>query len=173
MEHWVKTAKSATGKQVLWNLETGTIQQTIETEKIYNALPISPDGKTVCQVGVKHIRFHHLQGRNMKSQRGVLRRKGNIQPFLAVEYLGNTAMVGTTDGHIYQFVDNELKSAFSAHTGATYALYSCDSGLVSGGKDGLVKLWNAAMDLVETAFAQQSHRLQNPSRWLLGPRPKQ
>jgi WD40 repeat protein len=35
-----------------------------------------------------------------------------------------------------------------AHTGPVHALYSCEAGFVSGGKDGLVKLWSPLMDLV-------------------------
>ena len=100
------------------------------------------------QVGVSHIRFHQLQGSNVKTTRGVLGKKGLVQPFLSVEYLGDTAMVGTTDGHIYQFLGTNLKTAIKAHTGPVHALYVCSGGLVSGGKDGLVKVWTAAMDIV-------------------------
>jgi hypothetical protein len=75
------------------------------------AVAFSPDGTTVCQVGVSHIKFHTFQGANAKSVRGVLKKKGLLQPFLSVEYLGATAMVGTTDGHIYQFAESELRTA--------------------------------------------------------------
>ncbi len=57
-------------------------------------------------------------------------------------------MVGTTDGHIYQFLGGTLKTAIKAHTGPVHALYVCKEGLVSGGKDGLVKVWTPAMDIV-------------------------
>ena len=57
-------------------------------------------------------------------------------------------MVGTTDGHIYQFLGGTLKTAIKAHTGPVHALYVCKEGLVSGGKDGLVKVWTPSMDIV-------------------------
>jgi hypothetical protein len=81
------------------------------------AIAFSPDGSTVCQVGVQHIRFHEIQGRNVKTTRGILKKKGLIQPFLAVEFLGNAAMVGTSDGHIYQFAGTELKTAINVSDG--------------------------------------------------------
>lgn len=77
------------------------------------AIAFSPDGSTVAQVGVQHIRFHEIQGRNVKTTKAVLRKKGLMQPFLCVEYLGPNAMVGTSDGHIYLFAGNELKTAIN------------------------------------------------------------
>ena len=106
------------------------------------AVAFAPGGREVCQVGVKHIKFHSFQGRTMKSKKGILGRKGKIQAFLCVEYLDDKALVGTANGCLYLFGGRQVATNVKAHTAAVYALNVSDAGVVTGGKDGFVKIWS-------------------------------
>lgn len=74
-------------------------------------------------------------------------RKGLLQPFLSCAFVGNIPVVGTRDGRLYVFKDRVLDAALPAHDGAVTVLESCSEGLVSGGRDGMVKLWTTTLDL--------------------------
>lgn len=112
-------------------------------------LAFGPDGRTVVQAGVKHIKFHTFSGRNVKTKKGILGRKGKIQALLTAAFNGESALIGTADGHIYRFDGNQLAQSVKAHDGSVYCLHTTPEGIVSGGKDGRVKLWTP--DIAEVA----------------------
>ena len=110
-------------------------------------IEITPNGFGVVQCGVKHIKFHSLQGRNVVSQRGLLGKKGKIQNMLCVAWVGNRALAGTADGRLYVFEGRRLIQSFVAHETSVNCVFSCSQGVVSGGKDGIVKVWSSTLEM--------------------------
>ena len=54
-------------------------------------------------------------------------------------------IAGTYDGHIYTFIGGSCVNSIKAHDGCTYAIFSCEQGVVSGGKDGNVILYDISL----------------------------
>ncbi|TMW58376.1 hypothetical protein Poli38472_009935 [Pythium oligandrum] len=103
----------------------------------------------LCTVGVKRITFWRLSGHHLVKKDALLGKKGVLQSFLAVVFCGKDALVGTTSGDLYRFKGVELASIVPAHTRSIAALYCVPKSpfhVVSGGKDGLVKLWSADLE---------------------------
>jgi len=97
------------------------------------------------QSGVKHIRFHEIQGRNLVSKEASFVKKGRKQNFLCVEGFlqgdNYEAIVGTGEGDLYVFCGNVLDQCVKAHEGSVSCINACAEGFASGGRDGYVKLW--------------------------------
>jgi WD40 repeat protein/Ca2+-binding EF-hand superfamily protein len=110
------------------------------------ALDFMPDGRGLITVGVGHVKFWTLRGRNLTCKRGLLGKKGNVQPLLCIGWAGNSPIIGTADGHLYRFQGRQLQVAIKAHERSVNALYSCNEGLCSGGKDGMVRLWTTSLE---------------------------
>jgi len=107
----------------------------------------NPLGTGLVQCGVNHIKFHTLNGRNVLTKRGILGKKGKLQAMYCIGWLGNRPVIGTADGHLYSFEGRVLQQAVKGHEQSVFALYSCSEGLVSGGKDGKVKVWSGALEI--------------------------
>ena len=116
-------------------------------------------GYQLMQVGMKHVYFWQIEGRNMMFKKATIGRKGKLQSFLCGIFLNTGGeygtpnflpIAGTADGHLYLFDDDMLTKTIKAHESFINTLASCKDGLlVSGAKDGLVKLWRWAEDELE------------------------
>ncbi len=106
-------------------------------------------GERLVTVGVKHVGFWQLHrgGRHLKYEKGLIGHSGKLQAFLCAAWLDEAAVVGSGDGHLYVFEpkdgkpSRDLKVTKKAHDDMVNALCVFPKGLVSGGKDGMVKLW--------------------------------
>lgn len=109
----------------------------------------SSSGTVVVTVGVKTLTFWRLAGQTLVKKDAVLGKKGLRQTFLSVVFCGKDAVVGTTSGDLYRFKGLELMSIVPAHARSIAALYCVPKSphhIVSGGKDGLVKLWSSDLE---------------------------
>ena len=131
----------------IYDWQNGSIQSSCkgDPQKVL-AIDFTPDCQGIVQAGVNHVKFHQLRGRNIVTKRGLLGKKGKLQPLLTIGWSGNTPVVGTVDGHMYRFEGRQLKQSVKAHTGCVTAMHTCSEGLCTGGKDGKVKLWSTNLD---------------------------
>ncbi|RHY56705.1 hypothetical protein DYB38_001737 [Aphanomyces astaci] len=102
------------------------------------------DAMHFCILGVKYIEFWGKE----KCNKGIFGKKGKLQPLLCGAWvtLGTdmTLVVGTSDGALYLFQRPDLRSIVeNAHAAAVQTMYAQDKTLITGGKEGLVKLWVA------------------------------
>lgn len=100
-------------------------------------------------VGVHVASFWRLSGKNLVKKNAILGKKGLMQSFLSVIFCGKDAIVGTTSGDLYRFKGIELVSIVPAHARGVAALYCVKKAphhIVSGGKDGVVKLWSSDLE---------------------------
>lgn len=109
-------------------------------------LDYSPDGSTLVQTGVDHIQFWHQKGRNLSMRRGIIGKKGRVQPLTCIGWAGPFAVVGTQDGHMYRFEGHMLRGSLKAHDRTVTSLHTCIDGLVSGGRDGCIKIWSPGLE---------------------------
>ena len=94
-------------------------------------------------VGVKHVKFWTAQGRNLSGKKGILGKVGKLQAFPCCAYVNQTFVMGTAGGELYVFADRNLKRTVTGHAkGVTTFFVTPDAQLVSGGKDGKVKLFD-------------------------------
>ena len=114
------------------------------------ACEFTPNGKTLVVCGVKFVKFFSISGKALVSKRGIIGKKGKIQPFLSMGFCGNQLVLGCKDGSLYCFEGNKVKSTvLRAHGGggkdAITSIYWWKDGLLTGGQDGTVRVWNTNM----------------------------
>ena len=133
---------------VIYDWENGTPLVSSKTcvEKTL-AVDFRRDGAGLVQCGVNFIRFWAFAGHNLTSSSAILGARGKLQPFLCLGWVGNFAVVGTFDGHLYRFLGRQLDVAVPAHAGAVNSISTTNEGICTGGKDGHVKVWSTGLDL--------------------------
>jgi len=115
-------------------------------------------------VGVKNVLFFafaagHAATRHARASFARIGRQGTLQAFLCCAYMpSDDCIVGTADGHLYVLgkSSHELEKSVKAHDGFIYSMDApwCRTGqitsviLATGARDGDIKLWNNALDMV-------------------------
>ena len=101
--------------------------------------------------GAKHIRFWKLTGQLLQPTPGLFGRKGKSQPLLCACSLGSRIVTGTVTGHLYVWERADCVKAVKAHEKSVNALHAARfSGIVSGSKYGVVKLWDNKLTPIRT-----------------------
>ena len=136
---------------VVYDWRQGVVQARAQADgqhKIF-ALAFHPsDRHQFVSVGVEHIKFWTVDGNSLNGKRGLLGRKGLLQHFPCVAYLpAGEAVVGSANGQLYRFQGCDLTTSVVAHIRSVVAIHSCGaSGLITGGKDGFVKIWTLELE---------------------------
>jgi len=100
--------------------------------------------------GVDHVSFWKVRGRSLNIARGVFGKKAKVQPVLcAATIYGGPVVAGTASGHLYLFKGTRVEKVCLAHQSSVNSLYATNKGLVSGGKDGYVKLWDNGLNKIQ------------------------
>ncbi|OWZ14376.1 Microtubule-associated protein [Phytophthora megakarya] len=125
----------------------------------------------IATVGVKSATFWRLAaGKTLVKKDALLGRKGrhggSPPSFLSVVHCGNDAIAGTVSGDLFRFKGIELSSIVPAHARGVAALYSSSGAslrIISGGQDGLVKLWSADLECLAQfgEFNAQRHAIRS------------
>jgi WD40 repeat protein len=71
-----------------------------------------------------------------------------IQPVVSAAVFDNKVVTGTATGHLYVWTDRTVSRTITAHERTVNALHSTGDLLVSGAKDGTVKVWGGGADVV-------------------------
>jgi WD40 repeat protein len=125
----------------LWDWRVNKmVASGIGGEGVLLGVAISEDGKTIVAVGVKQILFFTVDGRALRSKKGLIgSNSGGIrQAFCSCSYLNNDAYVGCASGEIYRFNNRRLVAVYQAHgvSEPVNSLERCkvSGGLISGGE---------------------------------------
>lgn len=128
------------------------------------ACAVSDDGQEVVVCGLKSIYFLSTHGRILNKTSAFIGNLGCIQTFPCACYLGQKVIIGTAGGQIYQFVGRKLEKVIQAHAlhEAVTCFYSTSTRLFSGGKDGVIRIWDSNLkpvgvpiDLGETSRSSE------------------
>nr|XP_020441832.1 echinoderm microtubule-associated protein-like 6 isoform X2 [Monopterus albus] len=120
-------------------------------------------------VGIKHIKFWQHAGGGLTFRRGVFRSVGRPETMMSVCYGRSEALVfsGATTGDVYIWKEPLLLKTVKAHDGPVFAMFSLDKGFVTGGKDGVVELWDDMFDRCLKTYAIKRAALSPDSKGLL------
>ena len=101
--------------------------------------------------GVKHGMFWSLNGGTLKGKKALFGRMGP-QTITCSAVVGGQLITGSTAGQLLVWAGNTVSKAIDAHKGSVYDLWAHAGGLVSGGKDGLVKMWTPSLEVSAKPF---------------------
>ncbi|XP_041352370.1 echinoderm microtubule-associated protein-like 6 isoform X2 [Gigantopelta aegis] len=113
-------------------------------DKIFVAKWNPFDNNKLVTVGVKHIKFWSQAGGGFTSNRGTMGKVAKLCDMLCVSYgkTADTCFSGGSDGNVFIWNGNILQKTVKAHEGPVFAMHSLDKGFVTGGKDGVIGLWD-------------------------------
>ncbi|XP_038581925.1 echinoderm microtubule-associated protein-like 6, partial [Micropterus salmoides] len=77
------------------------------------------------------------------------------------------AFTGAATGDVYIWKEPLLMKTVKAHDGPVFAMFSLDKGFVTGGKDGVVELWDDMFDRCLKTYAIKRAALSPGSKGLL------
>lgn len=92
--------------------------------------------------GVRHIKFWTVEGRNAKPLPGFFGKMGKKQPLTCAADVDLALVTGTVTGHLYVWNNRTITRIVKAHTLTINDMFSTGDLLVTGSKDGGVKLWD-------------------------------
>ncbi|XP_029927079.1 echinoderm microtubule-associated protein-like 6 isoform X2 [Myripristis murdjan] len=120
-------------------------------------------------VGIKHIKFWQHAGGGLTFRRGVFGNLGRPETMMSVCYGRSEALVfsGAATGDVYIWKEPLLLKTVKAHDGPVFAMFSLDKGFVTGGKDGVVELWDDMFDRCLKTYAIKRAALSPGSKGLL------
>lgn len=109
-------------------------------------LEFNPLGTGLLHLGNESIRFYEFSGKNIYFQEALLGRRAKLQGFLCSCWLGNNAILGTSDGNIYRFVGRQLDGVVLAHSSSINSIQSSHDEVCSASSDGFVKIWTHLLE---------------------------
>uniref|UniRef100_A0A3Q1EQL2 EMAP like 6 n=1 Tax=Acanthochromis polyacanthus TaxID=80966 RepID=A0A3Q1EQL2_9TELE len=123
-------------------------------------------------VGMKHIKFWQHSG-GLTFKRGIFGNLGKQETMMSACYGRSEDLVfsGATNGDVYIWRDTTLIKTIKAHDGPVFAMCSLDKGFVTGGKDGIVELWDDMFERCLKTYAIKRAALSPSSKLLLEDNP--
>uniref|UniRef100_UPI003AAE605C echinoderm microtubule-associated protein-like 6 n=1 Tax=Centroberyx gerrardi TaxID=166262 RepID=UPI003AAE605C len=120
-------------------------------------------------VGMKHIKFWQHSGGGLTFKRGIFGNLGRQETMMSACYGRSEDLVfsGATNGDVYIWRDTTLIKTIKAHDGPVFAMCSLDKGFVTGGKDGVVELWDDMFERCLKSYAIKRAALSPSSKGLL------
>nr|XP_046163640.1 echinoderm microtubule-associated protein-like 5 isoform X2 [Oncorhynchus gorbuscha] len=153
---------------VLWDWRKGEKLSAIRGSKdkifVIKMNPYCSD--KLITAGVKHMKFWHKAGG------GLIGRKGNMgktETMMCAVYGWTEEMVfsGTCTGDICIWRDMFLVKTVKAHDGPVFSMHALEKGFVTGGKDGIVALWDDTFERCLKTYAIKRAVLAPGSKGLL------
>ncbi|KAJ4919988.1 hypothetical protein JOQ06_006466, partial [Pogonophryne albipinna] len=119
-------------------------------------------------VGIKHIKFWQHSGGGLTFKRGIFGNLGKQETMMSACYGRSEDLVfsGATNGDVYIWRDTTLIKTIKAHDGPVFAMCSLDKGFVTGGKDGIVELWDDMFERCLKTYAIKRAALSPASKGL-------
>ncbi|XP_074434711.1 echinoderm microtubule-associated protein-like 6 isoform X3 [Larus michahellis] len=120
-------------------------------------------------VGMKHIKFWQQTGGGFTSKRGTFGTTGKLETMMSVSYgrIEDIVFSGAATGDIYIWKDTLLLKTVKAHDGPVFAMHALDKGFATGGKDGIVALWDDMFERCLKTYAIKRAALSASSKGLL------
>ncbi|GFS05106.1 echinoderm microtubule-associated protein-like 6 [Elysia marginata] len=131
---------------VVWDWKKGEKLATTRghKDKIFVIKWNPLDHSKLVTVGVKHIKFWNQTGGGFTSNRGTMGQVAKLCDMMCVSYgkAQDICFSGGSDGNVFVWQGTTLQKTVKAHDGPVFAMHSLDKGFVTGGKGGVVGLWD-------------------------------
>ena len=104
---------------------------------------------TFATCGVGHMMFWGQRGAVYEPHMGLFGKKGKPQAMLCIGCIEQLVVTGTNSGHLYVWDGRNCKKSVQAHNDGVNCIYAVEGpegGLVTGSRDGKVRLWNALLE---------------------------
>ncbi|GCB64382.1 hypothetical protein scyTo_0011737, partial [Scyliorhinus torazame] len=156
---------------VVWDWKRGERQATSRGHKdkifVVKCNPHHVD--KLVTVGIKHIKFWQHAGGGLTSKRGIFGNMGRLETMMCVSYgqMEDMMFSGAANGDVYIWKINLLLKTVKAHDGPIFAMHALDKGFVTGGKDGIVELWDDIFERCLKTYAIKRAALSSGSKGLL------
>uniref|UniRef100_A0A3B3IJQ9 EMAP like 6 n=1 Tax=Oryzias latipes TaxID=8090 RepID=A0A3B3IJQ9_ORYLA len=158
---------------VIWDWKKGErLSKAGHKDKIFvvKSNPFRMD--KLVTVGIKHIKFWQHSG-GLTFRRGIFGNLGRQETMMSACYGRSEDLLfsGATNGDVYIWRDTTLIKTIKAHDGPVFAMCSLDKGFVTGGKDGVVELWDDMFERCLKTYAIKRATLSPSSKLLLEDNP--
>ncbi|XP_048456948.1 echinoderm microtubule-associated protein-like 6 [Rhincodon typus] len=156
---------------VVWDWKKGERQATSRghKDKIFVVKYNPHHVDKLVTVGIKHIKFWQHTGGGLTSKRGIFGNMGKLETMMCVSYgqMEDMMFSGAANGDVYIWKRNLLLKTIKAHDGPIFAMHALDKGFVTGGKDGIVELWDDIFERCLKTYAIKRPALSPGSKGLL------
>ncbi|XP_041920810.1 echinoderm microtubule-associated protein-like 6 isoform X8 [Alosa alosa] len=156
---------------IVWDWKKGEKLATARGHKdklfVVKCSPLLMD--KLVTVGMKHIKFWQIAGGGLTFKRGVFGNLGKPETMMSVCYGRTDDLVfsGAATGDVFIWKEPVLLKTIKAHDGPVFAMFSLDKGFVTGGKDGVVELWDDMFERCLKTYAIKRASLSSGSKGLL------
>ena len=110
--------------------------------------------------GLKHVKFWTLNGLNLSGSRGLMG-TGQFEPQLcaAFAFAAKTCVTGSSKGSLVMWSGRSAGKRIPAHKGQVWTIMAKGNGLISGGQDGILIVWDQNLKQVSTIDLSKHTRM--------------
>ncbi|KAM9714304.1 echinoderm microtubule-associated protein-like 5 isoform 3-T3 [Dama dama] len=156
---------------VLWDWKRGERLSVTRGSKdkifVVKMNPYVPD--KLMTAGIKHIKFWRRAGGGLIGRKGYIGTLGKNDTMMSAVYgwTEEMAFSGTSTGDVCIWRDIFLVKTVKAHDGPVFSMHALEKGFVTGGKDGVVALWDDSFERCLKTYAIKRAALAPGSKGLL------
>ncbi|XP_045677967.1 echinoderm microtubule-associated protein-like 5 isoform X1 [Phyllostomus hastatus] len=156
---------------VLWDWKRGEKLSTTRGSKdkifVVKMNPCVPD--KLITAGIKHMKFWRRAGGGLIGRKGYMGTLGKNDTMMCAVYgwTEEMAFSGTSTGDVCIWRDIFLVKTVKAHDGPVFSMHALEKGFVTGGKDGIVALWDDSFERCLKTYAIKRAALAPGSKGLL------
>ncbi|XP_031213616.1 echinoderm microtubule-associated protein-like 5 isoform X5 [Mastomys coucha] len=156
---------------VLWDWKKGEKLSVTRGSKdkifVVKMNPYVPD--KLITAGIKHMKFWRRAGGGLLGRKGYVGTLGKNDTMMCVVYgwTEEMAFSGTSTGDVCIWRDVFLVKTVKAHDGPVFSMHALEKGFVTGGKDGVVALWDDSFERCLKTYAIKRADLAPGSKGLL------
>ncbi|XP_055292523.1 echinoderm microtubule-associated protein-like 5 isoform X7 [Moschus berezovskii] len=156
---------------VLWDWKKGEKLSIARGSKdkifVVKMNPYVPD--KLITAGIKHMKFWRRAGGGLIGRKGYVGTLGKNDTMMCAVYgwTEEVAFSGTSTGDVCIWRDIFLVKTVKAHDGPVFSMHALEKGFVTGGKDGVVALWDDSFERCLKTYAIKRAALAPGSKGLL------
>ncbi|KAK1339420.1 hypothetical protein QTO34_020103 [Cnephaeus nilssonii] len=156
---------------VLWDWKKGEKLSIARGSKdkifVVKMNPYVPD--KLITAGIKHMKFWRRAGGGLVGRKGYIGTLGKNETMMCAVYgwTEEMAFTGTSTGDVCIWRDIFLVKTVKAHDGPVFSMHALEKGFVTGGKDGVVALWDDCFERCLKTYAIKRAALAPGSKGLL------
>ncbi|XP_017909358.1 PREDICTED: echinoderm microtubule-associated protein-like 5 isoform X11 [Capra hircus] len=156
---------------VLWDWKKGEKLSIARGSKdkifVVKMNPYVPD--KLITAGIKHMKFWRRAGGGLIGRKGYVGTLGKSDTMMCAVYgwTEEMAFSGTSTGDVCIWRDIFLVKTVKAHDGPVFSMHALEKGFVTGGKDGVVALWDDSFERCLKTYAIKRAALAPGSKGLL------